>query len=499
MTNDNRRSIGNTGDIRRPPPSRNFLQVQVTRSDVAFRAMVYVAALGVLTIAYFEPRILLHLFSSQVSAAQQPTIGTPPPAPTKKPDEIAPSSKPATPIAGADSAAAPVTDSSKAIANFSKLPPLPAFSIYPIETPGLHSVRIPLTSYVMSAPHPATRFLTVDERSFINLPYQLREKLKAALAARADEDGDRMREILKDVESPDGTPELLIGLSYLIRANAEVALLAEKSYRVALQKGQPQAPVFLGLLLTTGIKGLAGTPEEGKSLIQSVISNDRVAWLATGNSYLSGEYGSLDPAKAAPLIVKAAEAGEPLALLQYARLAEGGIGMEKNLSLAEGALRRAAELGLTEAEEILGHWIDIAYEKKLIEDPTEGVKILEKAAAKRSYEAVSQLGALYAIVGRGSWKDPARGLKLLQECAAYKLWTCHGNLAVALQAERDIIGAWAHYDVSRQLGGGDFPTSRLTLLEKTMTSGEKDDARKKSKEVMDQLKILPHIISLRRN
>ena len=499
MIKDNRRVRGNTGDIRRPPPSRSFLQAQVYRREMAFRAMVYVAVLAALTIVFFEPRILLHLFSSQVSAAQ-PTVGTPLPAATKKPDEIAPSSKPATPIAGTDSAAAaPVSDSSKAIANFSKLPPLPAFSIYPIDTPGLHSVRIPLTSYVTSARHPATRFLTVDERPFINLPYQLREKLKAALAARADEDGDRMREILKGVESPDGTPELLIGLSYLIRANPEGALLAEKSYRIALQKGQPQAPVLLGLLLTTGIKGLGGTPEEGKSLIQSVMSNDRLAWLATGNSYLSGESGSLDPAKGAPLIVKAAEAGEPLALLQYARLAEGGIGMEKNVSLAEGALRRAAELGLTQAEEILGHWIDIAYEKKFIEDPTEGVKILEKAAAKHSYEAVSRLGALYAIIGRGSWKDQARGLKLLQECAAYKLWTCHSNLAVTMQTDRDIIGAWAHYDVSRQLGGGDFPTSRLTQLEKTMTSGEKDEARKKSKEVMDQLKTLPPIISLRRN
>ena len=154
---------------------------------------------------------------------------------------------------------------------------------------------------------------------------------------------------------PEGTPDLLIGLSYLIKANSENAVLAEKSYRAALQKGQPQAPVLLGLLLTTGIKGLGGTAAEGKSLIEAVIANDRVAWLATGNGYLNGESGSLDPAKAVPWIKKAAEADEPLALLQYARLADKGIGMEKNSSLAEGALRRAAELGLTEAEEILGH------------------------------------------------------------------------------------------------------------------------------------------------
>jgi TPR repeat protein len=524
MAKDYRCGIGNLGDIRRRRSLRSFLQVYLDK--VAFGEMACFAILVALTIAFLEPQILRRLFLNQVSATQQlpapatnptstalqPTnataaaqvpampessVGKTAQAQTKQPTEIAPLPKPMTPTVGADPAAAPLTDSTKAIANLLALPPLPAYPVIPVDTPGLHSIAIPLTPYVTSAMHPASRLLTVDERPFINLPYQLREKLKAALIARADEDGDRMREILKDVESPDGTPELLIGMSYLIRANAERALLAEKSYRVALQKGQPQAPVFLGLLLTIGIKGLGGTPEEGKALIQSAMGKDRVAWLATGNSYLSGESGILDPAKAAPLIVKAAEAGEPLALLQYARLAEGGIGMEKNVSLAEGALRRAAEFGLTEAEEILGRWFRLAYEKKFIEDPTEGVRLLEKAANKHSYEAVSELGGLYAISGRGNWKDAARGVKLLQECAAYKLWTCHGNLAVVMQIDRDISGAWAHYDVSRQLGGGEFPTSRLTQLEKTMTPGEKDDARKMSKDVMDQLKTLPPIISLR--
>jgi TPR repeat protein len=520
------------GDIRRPPPFRFFLQLY--RREVAFRAMIDFAVLGVLTIAFLEPQVLLHPFSSHSSATKQQQAAAPaaspnpattqPPAtpapapspvtpqtsvtpsaqpPAKRAADATPSSNPSTPTPRPASPSPAANDSSKAVASLLKLPAWAILPIRPVDTPGLHNLPVPFTNLVTSAAHPATRYLTVDDRPLANLPYQLRETIKAALVARADEDEERMRTILKDVDSPEGTPELLVGLSYLIKATSENAVLAEKSYRVALQKGQPQAPVLLGLLLTTGIKGLGGTEAEGKSLIGAVIANDRVAWLATGNGYLNGESGSLDPAKAVPWIKKAAEADEPLALLQYARLADNGIGMEKNSSLAEGALRRAAELGLTEAEEILAHWILYAYEKKFLDDPTEGVRIMEKVAAKHSVMAVSLLGGHYAIAGRESWKDEARGAKMLQECAVYKLSPCHGNLGLILQSghgiERDIVGAWAHYDVSRQLGGGDFAVSHLDRLEKTMTTAEKDDGHKKSKEIMEQLKNQPRPIALRRD
>ena len=525
------RGIGNMGDIRRPPPFRFFLQLY--RSEVAFRAMIDFAVLGALTIAFLEPQVLLHPFSSHSTAtkpqqaaapaANPNPVATPPPAtpapapspaapqtsvtpsvlpPAKRAADATPPSPPATPAPGAASPSPAANDSSKAVAGLLKLPAWAILPIRQVDTPGLHNLPIPFTNLVTSAAHPATRYLTVDDRPLANLPYQLRETIKAALVARADEDDERMRTILKNVDSPEGTPELLIGLSYLIKANSENAVLAEKSYRAALQKGQPQAPVLLGLLLTTGIKGLGGTAAEGKSLIGAVIANDRVAWLATGNGYLNGS-GSPDPVKAVPWIKKAAEADEPLALLQYARLADNGIGMEKNSSLAEGALRRAAELGLTEAEEILGHWILYAYEKKFVDDPTEGVRLMEKVAAKHSITAVSQLGGHYAIAGRESWKDEARGAKMLQECAAYKIMPCHGNLGLIMQSgrgiERDIVGAWAHYDVARQLGGGDVAVSHLDRLEKTMTSAQKDDGRKKSKEIMEQLKPVPRPIALRQD
>jgi TPR repeat protein len=526
------RGIGNMGDIRRPPPFRFFLQLY--RREVAFRAMIDFAVLGALTIAFLEPQVLLHPFSSHSSATKpqqaaapaanpNPAV-TPPPAPpapapspvtpptsvtppaqppAKRAADTTPPSKPATPAPGAASPSPPTNDSSKAVANLLKLPAWAILPIGPVDTPGLHNLPIPFTNQATSAAHPATRYLTVDDRPLANLPYQLRETIKTALVARADEDEERMRTVLKDVDSPEGTPELLIGLSYLIKANSENAVLAEKSYRAALQKGQPQAPVLLGLLLTTGIKSLGDKAAEGKSLIGAVMANDRVAWLATGNGYLNGESGGLDPVKAVPWIKKAAEADEPLALLQYARLAENGIGMEKNSSLAEGALRRAAELGLTEAEEILGRWILYAYEKKLIDDPTEGVRIMEKVAAKHSVMAVNALGAHYAIAGRDSWKDQPRGAKMLQECAAYKLSPCHGNLGVLMEygrgIERDNVGAWAHFDVGRQLGSGDFAVSHLDRIEKTMTPDQKDEARKKSKEIMEQLKPVPRPIALRRD
>ncbi len=375
--------------------------------------------------------------------------------------------------------------------------------VTPVNTPGLHNVPIPFSTYATGAVHPASRFLTIDDRPFADLPFQLRETVKAAVAARNDQDVDRMQAVLKDVESPEGTPDLLMGLSYLIQITPETAALAEKSYRIALQKGQPQAPVLLGLLLTSNTKGLSGTAQEGKTLVESVLANDRVAWLAAGNSYLSGENGTLDPAKAVPWIIKAAEAGEPLALLQYARLADNGIGMEKNPPLAEGALRRAADLGLTEAEDTLARWILLAYEKKFIDDPTEGIKIEERVAAKHSINALAVLGRFYTFYGQPpAWKDETRGTKYLMECATFKVSQCHNNLGLALQLgrgiDRDMVAAWAHYDVGRQLGG-EVMMKGLEQLEKVMTPTEKENARKLSKDIMAGLKNMPPVISLRRD
>jgi TPR repeat protein len=523
------RGIGNLGDVRRPPPFRHFIQLY--RTEAAFRAMIEFAILGMLTLIFLDPQSVLHPFRNQGAGAQKqaaapaaspsPAAPQPSAAPAASPAPAAPPSPPApsgqaqnnraNETAAAKPPAAPgapspapatTTDSSKAVANLLKLPAWTAVHVRPADTPGLHSIPIPFTNFVTGAVHPPSRYLTFDDRSLASLPYQLRETVKAALVARADEDADKMREILKDADSPEGTPDLLVGLSYLITATADSVPLAEKSYRSALQKGQPQAPALLGLLLTSNAKGVGGTPAEGKSLVESVMANDRSAWLFTGNSYLSGESGSLDPGKAVPWIVKAAEAEEPLGLLQYARLADNGIAMEKNSSLAEGALRRAVELGLTEAEEILGIWILNAYEKKFITDPTEGVRLLEKVIAKHWSAMSGELGRFYAFYGTGDWKDEARGAKLLQECTAYKVASCHNNLAIVLQSgrgiDRDIVASWAHFDVARQLGS-EFPVSRLAQLEKTMTPGEKDDAHKQSKEIFAQLKITPRVISLKRD
>jgi hypothetical protein len=517
MAASNGRGIGKMGDIRRPPPFRFFLQLY--RSETAFQAMVDFAVLGGLTIAFLDPQLLPRMFSGKGSAAQQqqqqqaaapsapPPSAAPSQAPATHPDAATPSSSPSTPSPSTTprepSASISTTDRSKAVANLKKLPAWAAVPVTPVNTPGLHNVPIPFTNFVTGAVHPPSRYVTVDDRPFANLPYQLRETVKAALAARADQDADRMRAVLKDVESPEGTPELLLGLSYLIHPTPESDGPAEKSYRIALQKGQPQAPALLGLLLTSHEKGLTGTPAEGRSLIESVLANDRLAWLVTGNSYLSAENGPLDPVKAVPWIIKAAEAGEPLALLQYARLAENGIGMEKDISLAEGALRRAADLGLTEAEDILARWILAAYEKKFIDDPAEGIKMEERVAAKHSIVATGTLGLFYVLYGRAPpWKDDARGAKLLKECAAFKFGFCQNNYAAVLQlgrgTDRDIVTAWAHYDVGRQLAK-DVVMPGIAQIDKIITPTEKEDARKRSAEIMADLKNLPPVIALRRD
>ena len=485
--------------------------------------MVDFVVLGSLTIFFLDPQRMMHPFAGKDSVKTQQQAAAPsaspapaapsqaasaPQTPAVRPEAAAPPSKsasaPSAPAKPTESQApASATDGSKSVANLKKLPPWAAVAVTPVTTPGLHGIPIPFSNFVTGAWHPASRYITIDERSFANLPYQLRETIKTALVARSNQDAERMRTVLKDVESPEGTPDLLMALSYLINQTPESVGLAEKSYRVALQKGQPQAPVLLGLLLTSNAKGFTGTSAEGKSLVESVLSNDRVAWFAAGNSYLSGENGTLDPIKAVPWIIKAAEAGEPAALLQYARLAESGIGMEKNTPLAEGALRRAADLGLTEAEDILGRWILQAYENKAIEDPTEGVKIQDRVIAKNSMSSLGVLSRFYVFYARDQWKNQQLGVQMMQQCAEYRMGACQNNLGIILQSgrrglDRDIVAAWARYDVARQINR-DSVMKGLSELDKIMTPTEKDEARQQSKDILAKLKNLPVAIALRRD
>ena len=151
----------------------------------------------------------------------------------------------------------------------------------------------------------------------------------------------------------------------------------------------------------------------------------------------------------------------------------------------------------------MARWLLSAYEKKLIEDPAEGVKILQRLVAKQSISAMGSLGRFYTYTGRApAWKDEPRGTKLLQDCTAFKMSSCHNNLGLALQfgrgIDRDIVAAWAYYDVGRQLSS-DTVMKGLAQLDNVMTPGEKDEARKKSKDIVAQLKNVPVAIAMRRD
>src|SRR5580700_7429333 len=130
-----------------------------------------------------------------------------------------------------------------------------------------------------------------------------------------------------------------------------------------------------------------------------------MALRAAGIGYLNGEFGVLDPIRGVVLIKRAAEAGDPPAMLYFAYLLSTGTGVEKNAAMAEDYARRAAAAGLTAAQETLGAWFLDRYKSGFVADPSEGVRWLKQAYELGfSTNALVRLGVFYADEGRGKWR-----------------------------------------------------------------------------------------------
>jgi TPR repeat protein len=87
----------------------------------------------------------------------------------------------------------------------------------------------------------------------------------------------------------------------------------------------------------------------------------------------------------------AAELGDPAANAMVAAFFQNGTGVPQDAEKAEKYLRRAAELGYTDAQRVLGNSIVDRYANKNIASPAEGVRLLEKALTS----------------GRSIWSGPA--------------------------------------------------------------------------------------------
>ena len=229
--------------------------------------------------------------------------------------------------------------------------------------------------------------------------------------------------------------------------------------RVAVGAGHVQASTLLGVLLVSGPQGVDKDIEAGKRLIEAAAAKgDAMAQRAAGIGYLDGEFGVLNPGRAAGYFKSAVAAGDLPAMMHYAHMLFTGAGAEKDEAAAEDLVERAAGAGLTVAQETLGNWILERYKAGVTGDPSEGVRWLERAYQQGfSIAALTRLAVFFGDEGRGpKWSDRAKSLELFTQGAAFADLRSQFGYATAVQfgyvPPKDLVKAYAHYELARQLG-----------------------------------------------
>jgi TPR repeat protein len=299
------------------------------------------------------------------------------------------------------------------------------------------SVPMPVLDEV-GRPGLLSRFLIdIDENAFRSSEPEDRQRLvKAAQAHRAQRYAEMLDHLAGAIPN-DPNVAFMRGVAAVYqRFDRARYSRAVAQFRVALAGGHLQSSTMLGVLLASGPTDVSKDVETGKRLIETAAAKgDRMAQRAAGIGYLGGEFGVLDPFRAAGFFKSAAAAGDLPAMVQYAYLLFTGTGIEKDEAAAEELVERAARGGLTIAQATLGSWIIDRYKAGVISDPSEGVRWLERAFGQGfSTTALIRLALFHGDIGRGPpWKDRGKAFELLSLGAPFADSRIHYAYATAFQ------------------------------------------------------------------
>jgi tetratricopeptide (TPR) repeat protein/TPR repeat protein len=340
-----------------------------------------------------------------------------------------------------------------------------------------------------------------DPAAFATRPAPLDAALKAAFGAYRKQQADGILDALEGLDQ-DPLVELFRGIATLTKSHgadrAEFEAQAERHFRAAADAGNEKAAAILGALLSLNLDGIPqDIPRAREFAERAARSNDAFAIRQYAVLLLSGALGSADPQRAADLMWTAAELGDPVANAMLAAFFDGGIGLEQDHAKAERYLRRAADLGLTDAQVLFGDLLLRRYLKKLSDTAEEGVRYLERALnSGNSIWAASRLAGLYGCDGRNPpWQNYQKALEYIPKFAPYSNSGYHFSLGAIYRANCDFVSSWAHYNVARYLGSNDA-VERLTSLESQLTKKETQRALTLSQTIKNDLKPVPTAITL---
>ena len=326
--------------------------------------------------------------------------------------------------------------------------------------------------------------------------------LTAALDAYRNRHCDRILEALDKIEQTDSLVELFRGIGRIVKSNntdcAENEAQAERHFRAAIDAGESKAAAILSVLLTSKREGITQDIPQARELAEDAArSNDPFTIRQLAIQVLNGTLAPADAERAADLMWTAAELGDAVANAMLGAFFSAGTGLEKDQNKSEQYLRRAADLGMTDAQNIFAELQCRRYYRKTIETPELGVGYYERALKKgNSIWAASRLAGLYGCDGRqAQWRSYEKARPYIEKCAPYSDSSMQFTLGAVYRANCDFVSSWAHYNISRHLGSKDA-VERLTSLEGLLTKKEAERALEQSQKIEANLKPMLYNIAL---
>lgn len=363
-------------------------------------------------------------------------------------------------------------------------------------TAGVAPSTIPIvfTADVTNASLASFVIVDIDESAFASSSKLDQPRLAAAARAfRAERFAD-ITPALADANRADPNVAFMLALAF-VNSSDDDAKLAEPLLRAAANGGVRQATILLGRMLVRPPVGVARDALQGRQLIESAVAvNDRLAQRLAGIGYLTDDFGGLNPHKARDLFHASAQAGDAPATLFYAFMLGAAIGGPADQAQAADLLRRAAGEGLTQAQLTVGRWSLDKFKHQTIDDPHEGIEWLERAyKVGLSVRALQPLIEFYGSAG-GTWVDKNKAHQLAQLCSGLRVAWCHTatgwQFETGVGTERDLIKAFAHYQVATWLGGTEAPP-RLHHVDTLLKPDEREKATTLARTLNESLKPEP--------
>jgi PQQ-dependent catabolism-associated CXXCW motif protein len=475
---------------RRRSVLRTFLNLY--RGEFVFQGMVDFALIGALVLLFLHPpskdQLRSWLSRVGIEADQQPDnrpqkVVTAQPAPAPTPAQQ-PTAAP-TPVPQPAPAPALTPQPAQPSVSQSPVPAAPIMFPPEIARPSLANVML----------------VEISDTAFRNSHAADQQRLLAARTAYRSARGGEMVEILKDADGRDPNVAFMRGLGFLIRGDEASVKAGEAALRTAVEANHTLAKVLLGRVLVTAPKGITKSVDEARRLIEAAVAaGDPQAQRVAAIAYISADFGSFEPDRAASLFKRAAEAGDPQAMFHYARVLSEGIGVPANQAAAVDFLGRAAAAGLTDAQLTLGTWLLEQYRTSALSDPTEAAAWLDRAAQRGfSPIALNRLQLLYGWTGREApWNDKTRYLALARQCSGLAEPYCQYSYSIAFSngwgTAKDPIRAYVHAVIARDLGNPNVNAKTIDDLGALLTTSERADATERARALRQRLKPAPRMV-----